>query len=75
MSQCAGMSYNGWLYLTPRAVLDDLIERKLLKPCSRHGTKFVMTAALRRFVEASIWKEGGDDQTGGEPAGAHAAAG
>jgi len=66
VSQCAGMSYNGWLYLTPRGVLDDLIDQKLLKPCSRHRTKFVMTAGLRRFVEASIWKEDTHDPAGGE---------
>ena len=60
MSSCAGLSYLGWLYFAPRAVLDDLIARKLLKPCSRHRTKFVMTAALRRTVEDSIWKENAD---------------
>jgi len=64
VSQCAGLSYNGWLYFTPRAVLDDLIERKLLRSCTRHRTKFVMTAALRRFVEDSIWKEPTDAQPG-----------
>lgn len=63
MSQCAGLSYNGWLYFAPRAVLDGLIERRLLKPCSKHRTKFVMTPALRRFVEGSIWKE--DDNAPG----------
>jgi len=62
MSQCAGLSYNGWLYFAPRAVLDDLIGRKLLKPCTRHRTKFVMTAALRRTVEASVWKENVDER-------------
>jgi len=64
VSQCAGLSYNAWLYFSPRAVLDDLIERKLLKTCSRHQTKFVMTAALRRTVEESIWKEKRDDRPG-----------
>ena len=72
---CAGLSYNGWLYFAPRAVLDDLIERRMLKPCTNHRTKFVMTPKLRAHVEASIWKETADGEAGREPAGAHAPSG
>ena len=60
VSKCAGLSYNGWLYFAPRAVLDDLIERRMLKPCTNHRTKFVMTPKLRAHVESSIWKEAAD---------------
>ena len=54
---CSGLSYDGWLYFAPRAVLDDLIARKMLKPCSKHRTKLIMTPKLRAHVEATVWKE------------------
>ena len=73
--RCSGLSYNGWLYFAPRAVLEDLIDRKMLKPCSKHPNKLLMTAALRVHVEASIWKEDVDGEASREPAGSHAAAG
>ena len=75
VGRCSGLSYNGWLYFAPRAVLDDLIKRKMLKRCSKHRTKLIMTSRLREHVEASIWKEAADGEASREPAGSHAAAG
>ena len=74
-TSCAGLSYKGWLYFAPRAVLDDLIERRMLKACTNHRTKFVMTPKLRAHVEASIWKEAAHEQASGERLAADAAAG
>jgi len=52
MRRCDGLSYNAWLYMMPRHVLDDLIERKVLRRCSNHRTKLVMTR------EGHDWLEG-----------------
>ena len=51
MSRCDGLSYNAWAYLMPGHVLDELIGRKLLRPCSNHRRKLVMTRELCDWLE------------------------
>lgn len=53
MNACAGLSWNAWLYMMPRHVLDHLIERKVLRPCSNHRTKLVMTREGRDWLEGT----------------------
>lgn len=53
MSRCDGLSYNAWLYLMPRHVLDHLLQEKVLRPCSNHRTKLVMTPEGRDWLEGT----------------------
>ena len=53
MSRCEGLSYNAWLYLMPRHVLDDLVERKVLRSCSNHRTKLMMSRPGKDWLESS----------------------
>lgn len=51
MRRCAGLSYNGWLHIMPRSLVDQFIATGLFTWCRRHRGRLLMTQALRDSIE------------------------
>lgn len=66
---CRGLTYNGWLYMMPRHVLDSFIDKRYLRPCGNHRDRLMMSRKLLDLAEglhdfvttAPIMKEANDD--------------
>ncbi len=59
--RCAGLSYNAWCWLMPTRIVEELIDQKMLKPCSNHPNKLVLT---RRAADLEgRWLEGTNNIT------------
>lgn len=74
--RCAGLSYNAWTWLMPTRIVEELIDQKMLRCCSNHPNKLVLTRRAAD-LEGRWLQEGGRDgsQGGTDLASADAASG
>lgn len=59
--RCRGLSYNGWLHITPQSVLDSMVMSGMLKRCTKHPDRLLLSPQGIERLEASIFRKESND--------------
>lgn len=59
--RCAGISYNGWLQITPQSVLDTMVANGTVRRCTKHPDKLLLSPQGIERLEANLFRKESND--------------